>query len=51
LGAALLRKDVKEEVDGEGTGGNDTAELDEFTPDSRWEGMELFLAFTGILAK
>ena len=31
LGAALLRKEVNEEVDGEGAGGKDTAELDGFT--------------------
>lgn len=46
LGAALLRKEEKDEVDGDGCGGKDTPEV---AFESTWIGCELFRALTGIL--
>ena len=51
LGAALFRKDVNEEEDGDGAGGKDMFEADGLMFGSTWSGWEFFRALVGILSE
>lgn len=51
LGAALVRNEVKDEVEGDDAGGKETFEMEGLTFGSTWSCCEFFLGLAGILAK